>query len=54
MTIDSEFQDVYHGTTNCNQNVSINEFPKIVSGNNYISFSGGITSLEIIPRWWTL
>ena len=54
MTIDSEIQDVYYGTTNCNQNVSIDEFPKIVSGNNYISFSGGITSLEIIPRWWTL
>ena len=30
------------------------EFPKLVPGSNTISFSGGITSVEIIPRWWTI
>ena len=29
-------------------------FPELLPGNNNISFDGGITSVEIIPRWWTL
>lgn len=29
-------------------------FPALSPGENVISFSGGITGVEIIPRWWTL
>ena len=54
MIVDSEQQDTYKDQTNCNSRVSIAEYPKLVSGNNAISFSGGVTSIEIIPRWWTL
>ena len=54
MIVDSEQQDTYKDQTNCNSNVSIPEYPKLVSGNNTISISGGVTSIEIIPRWWTL
>lgn len=54
MVIDCELQDAYLGNTNCNSNIQVTEFPKLLAGNNYISFSGGITSLEILPRWWTL
>ena len=54
MIVDSEQQDTYKDKTNCNSRVSIAEYPKLVSGNNAISFSGGVTSIEIIPRWWTL
>ena len=54
MIVDSEQQDTYKDQTNCNSLVSIAEYPKLVSGNNAISFSGGVTSIEIIPRWWTL
>ena len=54
MIVDSEQQDTYKDQTNCNSRVSISEYPKLVSGNNAISFSGGVTSIEIIPRWWTL
>ena len=54
MIVDSEQQDTYKDHTNCNSRVSIAEYPKLVSGNNAISFSGGVTSIEIIPRWWTL
>ena len=54
MIVDSEQQDTYKDQTNCNSKVSIPEYPKLVSGNNVISISGGVTSIEIIPRWWTL
>ena len=54
MIVDSEQQDTYKDQTNCNSRVYIAEYPKLVSGNNVISISGGVTSIEIIPRWWTL
>lgn len=55
ITIDSEMQDVYSGTMNRNSSVTLSKgFPKLVPGNNEISFSGGITSVEVIPKWWTL
>ena len=56
MVIDSELQDAYHGTSNWNKNITLNDrrFPKLKAGENLISFSGGITSVEVIPRWWTL
>ena len=54
MIVDSEQQDTYKDQMNCNSKVSITEYPKLASGNNAISISGGVTSIEIIPRWWTL
>lgn len=56
MVIDSEIQDVYYGSINCNQRVSFDEFPLLLPGDdsNLITFTGGITSIEITPRWWTL
>ena len=54
MVIDCELQDAYFGNMNCNSNIKVTEFPKLLAGNNSIAFSGGITSLEILPRWWTL
>ena len=56
ITIDSETQDAYSGTMNRNPHISLvsGNFPKLEPGNNEISFSGGITSVEVIPKWWTL
>ena len=55
LTINSEIQDVYTGTINKNSTINlINGYPKLIPGENEISFSGGITSLEVIPKWWTL
>ena len=56
MVIDSELQDAYHGTSNWNKYITLNnhKFPRLKPGENLISFSGGITSVEVIPRWWTL
>ena len=55
ITIDSEIQDCYAGTLNKNPYVTlVNGYPKLAPGINEISFSGGITEVEVIPKWWTL
>lgn len=55
--IDSELQDAYNNQ-NVNKNLSITlndgEFPVLKPGKNTISFSGGVQSLKITPRWWTI
>lgn len=52
--LDCELMDAYKGSVNKNPTVTATEFPKLVPGVNTISFSGGVTSLEIMPRWWTI
>lgn len=56
MVIDSEIKDVYFGTQNFNDQIilSSNMFPTIKPGDCEVSFTGGITSVEIKPNWWTL
>lgn len=56
LVIDSELMEVYKDETNCNSKVkfSLNSFPKLRPGINDISFSGEITRLEVIPKWWTI
>lgn len=53
ITLDCDLQNAYYGTTNLNNTISAPEFPKLVAGNNEISYTGDWT-VEIIPRWWTL
>lgn len=53
--IDSEIQDAYSGETNRNPDVTLSDgFPILPPGFTTISFNGGITSVEVIPKWWTL
>lgn len=55
IVIDSEIQDCYSGTINKNPYVKlVNGYPKLSQGVNEISFSGDITEVEVIPKWWTL
>lgn len=54
VVVDSELMDCYKGLTNKNNDVTLTEFPKFAPGVNNISFSGDITSLEILGRWRTL
>ena len=57
MVIDSELQDVYEegSLTNLNSKVSFSDgFPLLSPGVNTITFTGSITSVEVIPRWWIL
>lgn len=54
--LDSEVQNAYKGTQNQNNKIRLSnyQFPKLQTGENKIAFSGGITKIEIIPRWWLL
>ena len=52
--LDCELMDAYKGAVNRNPYVSATDFPVLKAGANNISFTGGVTSLEIIPRWWTI
>lgn len=52
--IDSELQDCYRGTVNCNNYVTLTDFPTLVSGSNAVVLGAGITSIRITPRWWEL
>lgn len=51
---DSELMNYYHDTTLKNDTVTGDGFPELVHGENRVEFGGGITSIEIIPRWVSL
>lgn len=53
IVINSVIQDAYWGSENRNSDIFCDEFPKIERGINNVSFTGGITSIDIIPNWWT-
>lgn len=52
--LDCETENAYKGVTNLNNTIAAPSFPKLVAGANEISWSGGIESVRITPRWWTL
>ena len=51
--LDCELQDAYKETTNKNSTVS-GTFPVLKPGSNTISWTGGISSVTMKPRWWTI
>ena len=50
--LDSETQNAYNDDGNQNNKINAPVFPMIESGENVVGFNGGITSIEIVPRWW--
>ncbi len=52
--LDSDLQNAYKGTLNKNNTISAPEFPVLQPGENTVSWDGGITSVEVSPRWWTI
>lgn len=54
LDIDCETQNAYKGIQNCNNNIYAPFFPYLSPGETGISWSGGITKIEIKPRWWTI
>lgn len=52
--IDCERMDAYYGTVNCNNLISVSEFPVLIQGNNDIVLSNRINKIELTPRWWTV
>lgn len=53
MILDCDAQDAYYPGVNLNSLVS-GEFPVIPGGTQTITITGGITSVEVTPNWWTL
>lgn len=55
ITLDCDVQNAYNGALNLNNNIKITGgWPVFSTGQTAISFSGGITAVEITPRWWSL
>lgn len=54
MILDSLTQNAYLDSSNLNGDISAAEFPTLLPGESEISFTGGVTALDIVPRWWTL
>ena len=56
ITVDCELQDAWSGASNKNSYIVLTdgEFPVIDPGTQTVTFDGGIQSVEVIPRWWTV
>lgn len=54
ITMDCELQDAWYLTENKNNFIALNgsDYPRIEPGTQTISFTGGIQSVEVTPRWW--
>lgn len=53
ITLDSALQEAYSGFTSLNSQMS-GEFPRLLPGQNAISWMGNVASLEITPNWCSL
>lgn len=53
ITVDSEKMRAWHGSENASGMIS-GDFPVLGPGENQIQISGGVSSVEITPRWWTI
>ena len=55
MDVDSELQDCFCGSDNLNNYATFSDdtFP-VLEGDTTVTFTSGITALEIAPRWWRL
>lgn len=59
ITLDCDLMDAYRAVgdgakENMNGAISAPEFPELAPGKSSVMWDGGISALEIIPRWWML
>ena len=54
VTIDCDTMNAYNGAENRNGTIIVSGWPVLPPGQASYSFGGGVTSIEIIPRWWTV
>lgn len=55
MILDCETENAYSSTQgNLNAYIEAKEFPVLTAGTNLLIFTGGVTSVKIVPRWWEL
>ncbi len=50
ITLDAPLMEAYSGATSMNSNMS-GDFPTLVPGMNAVSWSGGVTKIEVHPNW---
>ena len=50
ITLNSSLQEAYSGTTGMNSAMS-GDFPKLLPGNNAVSWTGNVTKVDIQPNW---
>lgn len=53
VTIDTEMQDAFKGEENKNNTINTAD-ASLEVGENSVSFGGGVTKVEIVPRWVTI
>lgn len=53
VTMDCEIMRAYNGNTPRDSTIT-GPFPVLVPGRNNIRFDGGVTRVDITPRWWTI
>ena len=54
LNLDCERQDCYRLPSENKNNLMTGEFPVLKSGENLISYTGGISSVTITPKWFTI
>ena len=54
--LDCELEDAFRDTVNLNGCIELSsgDFPVLKPGSTSITFGSGITTVELIPRWWCL
>lgn len=54
LNIDCDTMNVYRLPSENRNNLMTGEFPVLSSGSNAVSFTGGIASVSITPRWYVI
>lgn len=55
IVLDSERQTAESGGQNANSLISLsNGFPVLQNGSNTVTWTGGVSSISVVPNWWTL
>lgn len=52
--LNCETHNAYNADGFCNETILSDDFPELPAGKTQIAWTGGITAVEVTPRWWTL
>ena len=52
--LNCETHNAYKASGFCNETILSDDFPELPEGKTQITWTGGITAVEVAPRWWTL
>lgn len=52
--LDCETHNAVNALGFCNESILSDDFPELPEGRTQIAWTGGITAVEVTPRWWTL